>query len=77
MDVHCDDGVSDEERIQIDTWVCTHDADGIDTVVVGARVVAVHSLAKNSGITGTARRRGDVVAELDEALAMMRRFRDV
>lgn len=53
-----------------------HDADGIDTIVVGARVVAVHSFARK-GVTGTAHRHGDVVAELDEALAMMRRILDL
>lgn len=77
MEVHCDDGVTEEERLEIDLWVDMHDADAIDTIVVGRLVVAVHSVVKDGGITGTARRHGDVVAELDEALAMMRRARDI
>ena len=74
VDVHCDDGVTGEERTEIDTWVHLHDLDDIDTVVVGARAVAVHGLAKDRGVAGTARRHGNVVAELDEALAMMLRM---
>ena len=75
MDVHCDDGVSDAERIEIDTWVHMHDLDDIDTVVVGVRVVAVHARVNRIGLTGTSERHGALVAELDEALGMLRRIR--
>jgi hypothetical protein len=75
VDIHCDDGVTAGQRDQIDTWIHMHDADDIDTIVVGARVVAVHSLSKRFGLTGTAVRRGGLVDELDEALAIMRRTR--
>ena len=71
VDVHCDDGVSDAERAKIEIWVRAHESDDIDTVVVGARAVAVHGFANIGGAAGTAGRRGDVVGELDDALAMM------
>jgi hypothetical protein len=76
VDVHCDDGVTDADRIEIDAWIHVHDDDEIDTIVVGARVVAVHGLAHTFGFTGTAVRHGDVVAELDEAFGLMRRIRN-
>ena len=72
VDVHFDDGVTDDERAEVDTWVQMHDLGDIDTVVVGARAVAVHGLASHSAVAGTARRQGNVIAELNEALAMMR-----
>jgi hypothetical protein len=51
-----------------------HDSDDIDTVVVGARVVAVHGLSNTFWFVGTAPRHGEVVAELN---AMMRKARDI
>ena len=73
MEVHCDDGVTQEQRLEIDLWIDTHDMEGIDTVVIGARVVVVHGISSAFGGAGTALRRGDVAAELDEALAVMRK----
>lgn len=40
--------------------------------------MAIHSPGGTSGgASGTARRRNDIVAELDEALVMMRKARDI
>ena len=75
--MHCDDGVTEDERLEIDRWIDMHDTDGIDTVVVGALVVAVHSISNTFAIVGTAVRHGDVVAELGEALEVMRRSRGI
>jgi hypothetical protein len=77
VEVHCDDGVTEAERLEIDRWADTHDTNGIDTIVVGARIVAVHGISTMLGLAGTAVRRADVVAELDEALADMRKGRKV
>lgn len=76
MDVHCDGGVSEAERLVIDRWIDTHDTQDIYTIVVGAFVVAVYGMPAVLGLAGTAVRRGDVAAELDEALADLRRVRD-
>ncbi len=77
MEVHCDEGVTEVERLEIALWVDMHEADGIDTIVVGARVVAVHGVTKSGGSVGTTPRDGDVIAELDEALAVMRKARTI
>ena len=77
VEVHCDEGVTEVERLEIDLWADMHEADGIDTVVVGACVVAVHGVTQLGGSVGTARRHGDVNAELDEALAVMHKARTV
>lgn len=82
VDIHCDDAVTEEERLEIEFWADTHDPDNVSTIVVGARGVAVHSLAVDGlshsyAVAGTAVRHGDVVAELDEALTVMRRARNI
>ncbi len=76
MEVHWDDGVNEVERLEIDLWIDMHDTDRIETIVVGARVIAVHALSSTVGAVGTAHRHSDLVAELDEALAIMREIRD-
>jgi hypothetical protein len=75
VDVHCNDAVTDAERVEIDAWVDMHGLDDIDTAVVGARVVAVHARARATGVTGTSERRGNVIAELNTALDMLRKLR--
>ncbi len=77
VDIHCDDGVTEEERLEIDYWADTHDPDNVSTIVVGVRGVAVHGVWRAYGVAGTAIRHGDVVAELDEALVVMCRARNI
>jgi hypothetical protein len=76
MDVHYNEDVTAAERADIDAWVHMHDLDDIDTVVVGTSVVAVHAQVNAAGLTGTSQRHGNVVAELNAALGMLRKIRD-
>ena len=59
MDVHCDDSVTELERLEIGLWIDLHDTDSIDTIVVGNRVVAVHGTSNPLGVVGTAVRLED------------------
>jgi hypothetical protein len=74
VDVHCDSAVTAGQRDEIDRWVGAQDSDAIDTVVVGARVIAVHGTINGLGVTGTSFRRGSLSIELAEALTSMRKI---
>jgi hypothetical protein len=73
MDVYFDTPASEAERSEVERWRTTNEAADIEYVSIEKPSVVVHgSTGHFVAITGTARRRGKLAGELDDALALMR-----
>jgi hypothetical protein len=73
MDIHFYTQLTDQECDQIDEWSGTHSADGIESISVHDRLVSVQGHQDDfSAALGTAARQGDLISELNLALANLR-----
>jgi hypothetical protein len=73
MDIHYHTELTDQECDQIDEWSGTHRADAIESISVHDRLVSVQGHQDHfSAALGTAARQGDLIGELNLALANLR-----
>ena len=73
MDIQFHAQLTDQECDQIDDWSGRHHADGIESISVHERLVSVQGQQDHlSAASGTAARQGDLISELNLALANLR-----
>ena len=73
MDIQYHTHLTDQECTEIDEWSGTHRADGIASISVHDRLVSVQGHQDHiSAALGTAARQGDLISELNLALANLR-----
>ena len=73
MNIHYHTQLTDQECVEIDEWSGTHGADGIESISVHDRLVSVQGIQDDiSAALGTAARQGDLIGELNLALANLR-----
>jgi hypothetical protein len=73
MDIHYHTQLTDQECTEIDEWSGTHRTDGIASISVHDRLVSVQGHQDHiSAALGTAARQGDLIGELNLALANLR-----
>ncbi|MEY2416337.1 MAG: hypothetical protein QOH53_1671 [Ilumatobacteraceae bacterium] len=73
MDIHYHTQLTDQECTALDEWSGTHHADGIASIAVHDRLVSVQGHQDHiSAALGTAARQGDLISDLNVALANLR-----
>lgn len=73
MDIHFHTQLTDQECDQVDEWSGAHHAEDIESISVHERLVSVQGHQDNfSAALATAARQGDLIGELNLALANLR-----
>jgi hypothetical protein len=73
MDIHYYTQLTDQECTDVDVWSGTHRTDGVESISVHDRLVSVQGHQDDFiAALGTAARQGDLISELDLALANLR-----